>query len=197
MPPDQRAPPDNLKELLSVVDLEQLRQVMPLVGGGVVTIMFTDIVDSTRVKAEVGDDVYFAALKQHNSAVRDCITQHAGHELKTIGDSFLIAFTHPGEAVQCAGRIQQILAETPIIVGDGPIKVRVGLHTGTPKVYRDDISGRTDLSGTDVDEAARVESIARGGQILISERTRAFAGAMPVHDWGVWELKGLGGHRIV
>jgi predicted ATPase/class 3 adenylate cyclase len=196
MPPDQGAPLENLKKLLSGVDPEQLRQVMPLVGGGVITMMFTDIVDSTRVKREVGDLVYFAALKQHNSAIRDCIARHAGHELKTIGDSFFIAFRNPTEAVQCAGRIQQTLTETPIAVGDGSINVRIGLHTGTPIVYRDNVSGRSDLSGTDVDKAARVEGIARGGQVLISEQTRVLVDSVAVHDWGSWELKGLGGQRI-
>jgi hypothetical protein len=111
------------------------------------------------------------------------ISQHAGYELKTIGDSFFVAFTDPGRAVQCAG-------------GNGSIGVRVGLHTGTPIVYRDDASGRSDLSGTDVDKAARIESIARRGQVLISEQTRALANTAAVHDWGVWELKGLGGQHI-
>jgi class 3 adenylate cyclase len=130
MPPDQGAQLENLKELLSGIDPEQLRQVMPLVGGGVITMMFTDIVDSTRVKHEVGDAVYFAALKQHHGAIRDCIARHAGHELKTIGDSFFIAFLDPAEAVRSACRIQQTLAETPITVGDNSINVRIGLHTG-------------------------------------------------------------------
>ena len=128
MPPAQGAPIDNLKELLSGVDPEQLREVMPLVGGGVITMMFTDIVDSTRVKREIGDTAYFSALKQHNNAIRECVAQHDGRELKTIGDSFMIAFADPGLAVQCAGRIQQTLAKTPIIVGDTPIRVRIGLR---------------------------------------------------------------------
>ena len=196
MPPDQGVPPENLKELLSGIDPDQLRQVMPLVGGGVITMMFTDVVDSTRVKHGVGDPAYFAALKQHYSVMRDCISRHGGHELNTIGDSFFIAFPHPGEALQCAGRVQRTLAETPITVGDGSISVRIGLHTGTPIVYRDDASGRADLSGTDVDKAARVEGIARGGQVLKSEQTRVLVPSASVHDWGDWELKGLGGQRI-
>jgi predicted ATPase/class 3 adenylate cyclase len=195
MPPDQRTR-ENLKGLLADVDPEQLRRLLPLVGGGVITMMFTDIVDSTRVKREVGDAVYFTALKQHHSAVRDCIARHAGRELQLIGDSFFVAFPDPAEAVRCACRIQQTLSGTPIIVGDGSIRVRIGLHTGTPIVYRDAGSKQTDLSGTDVDKAARVESIARGGQVLISEQTRALSSSAPVHDWGLWELKGLGGQRI-
>ena len=106
MPPDQRTR-ENLKGLLADVDPEQLRRLLPLVGGGVITMMFTDIVDSTRVKREVGDAVYFTALKQHHSAVRDCIARHAGRELQLIGDSFFVAFPDPAEAVRCACRIQQ------------------------------------------------------------------------------------------
>ncbi len=76
------------------------------------------------------------------------------------------------------------------------MSVRIGLHTGTPKVYRDPVSGRTDLIGDDVNKAARVEGIARGGQVLISEQTRVLANSAAVQDWGHWELKGLGGQRI-
>src|ERR1700730_1222358 len=107
--PDPGVPLDHLKELLSGLDPEQLRQLMPLVGGGVITMMFTDILDSTRVKHQGGDPTYFAALARHNNAVRECVARHAGHELKTIGDSFFIAFTDPGKAVQCAAQIQQTL----------------------------------------------------------------------------------------
>jgi len=102
MPPDQGVPLDKLQELLSGVDPEQLGQILPLAGGGVVTMMFTDIVDSTRVKAEVGDRTYYDALGRHHDLVRRCLAQHNGRELKTIGDSFFIAFADPGAAVQCA-----------------------------------------------------------------------------------------------
>jgi Adenylate and Guanylate cyclase catalytic domain len=102
----------------------------------------------------------------------------------------------PAKRCNAPRRFRQTLAETPIIVGGGSISVRIGLHTGTPIVYRDNVSRRTDLSGTDVDKAARVESIARGGQVLISEQTRVLTDRMTVHDWGFWELKGLGGQRI-
>jgi class 3 adenylate cyclase len=195
MPPDQEIPLEKLKELLSAVDPAQLRQVLPLVGG-VIAMMFTDIVDSTLVKHTVGDTVYFEALDHHNKAVRECIARHDGHELKTIGDSFLIAFADPSEAVECGVRIQKALSDRPIAVGNGTIRVRIGLHTGTPIVYRDSVSNRSDLSGTDVDKAARVEGIARGGQVLISQETRVFAGRAAVHDWGLWELKGLSSQRI-
>lgn len=136
MPPDQEIPLEKLKELLSDVDPAQLRQVPPSVSG-VITMMFTDIVDSTLVKRAVGDTVYFDALDRHNQAVRECIARHNGHELRTIGDSFFIAFADPRKAVECGIGIQKALSDTPITVGNGTIRVRIGLHTGTPIVYRD------------------------------------------------------------
>lgn len=154
--------------------------------------MFTDIVDSTRIKKLVGDDPYFAALTTHNTLIRDCLKDSHGDELKTIGDSFFAGFSHPREAVACAIEIQKRLASSPIHIDKETLSVRIGMHTGTPKVYRDPVSGRTDLSGTDVDKAARVESLARGGQILISAQTKSIAEPAETHDWGRWEMKGLG-----
>ncbi len=194
MPPTQGMPLDKLQELLSGVDPEQLRKVLPLVGG-LITMMFTDIVNSTRITHEVGDSAYFYALERHNSLLRACFASH-GHELKTIGNSFLVGFTDPSAAVECAIRMQRALADEPIVVGAHILAVRIGLHTGKPDVYRDDAANRTDLRGGDVNKSARVEGLARGGQVLISDETRTMAKPERLHDWGIWELKGLGAHRI-
>jgi predicted ATPase/class 3 adenylate cyclase len=196
MPEDQILSPDRLKELLGQIDPKVLQQVMPLTGG-VITMMFTDIVDSTKIKAEMGDQPYFDnVLKPHNDLMRDCISKHNGRELKTIGDAFFVGFSIPGDATACAVDIQQRLAKSPISTSSGSLKVRIGLHTGLPKVYRDNASGKIDLSGTDVDKAARVEGLARGGQVLISEETKTLTRPKEAHDWGLWELKGLGRHQI-
>ncbi len=96
----------------------------------------------------------------------------------------------------CALEIQQSLAASPIQAGAAELKVRIGLHTGTPKLKIDPVSKLIDLSGTDVDKTARVQALAVGGQVLISEETQALAKSNEVHDWGFWELKGLGRHRI-
>jgi hypothetical protein len=82
---DETLPSDRLKELLARIDPQVLQQVMPLTGG-VITMMFTDIVDSTRIKAEIGDRPYFdEVLKRHNELVQDSVARHNGHELKAIG----------------------------------------------------------------------------------------------------------------
>lgn len=163
---------DQLKDLLSRIDPAVLQQIMPLTGG-VITMMFTDIVDSTKTKAVMGDQAYFdSVLTSHNRIVREAVSDHNGRELKTIGDAFLVGFAEPEKAVACATSIQERLIATPIETVLGPLKVRIGLHAGSPKVYRDPMSRLLDLSGSDVDKAARVESLARGGQVLISEETK-------------------------
>ncbi len=196
MPDDQILSPDQLKKLLAGIDPAVLQQVMPLTGGDI-TMMFTDIVDSTKIKAEMGDEPFIdKVLRPHNELVRDRVLAHNGRELKTVGDAFLIGFAASSQAVECASEIQQRLTSSPIQAGAGPLKVRIGLHTGSPIVYRDPVSKLIDLSGKDVDKAARVEGLASGGQVLISEETKTVAKPKEVHDWGLWELRGLGRHRI-
>ena len=196
MPDDQALSPDQLKKLLAGIDPAVLQEVMPLTGG-VITMMFTDIVDSTRIKAEMRDQPFFDnVLKPHNDVIRECLSKHNGRELKTIGDAFFVGFADPEQAVACASEIQERLTVSPIQAGPSPLKVRIGLHTGMPKVYRDDVSKLIDLSGTAVDKAARVEGLARGGQVLISEETKTIAKPKGIFDWGPWELRGLGRHRI-
>ncbi|MBI4279633.1 MAG: adenylate/guanylate cyclase domain-containing protein [Armatimonadetes bacterium] len=194
--PNDEAGSDRLKALLEKLDPAVVQRVMPLTGG-VITMMFTDIVGSTKIKAEVGDERYFSRiLTPHNQLVRECVARHNGRELKMMGDAFLVGFTVPSEAVVCVCEIQQRLTTSPVPAGQSALQVRIGLHTGTPIVYRDPVSGLVDLSGTDVDKAARVQPLAGGGQVLISEETRVLAKPQMVHDWGPWDLKGLGRHRI-
>jgi class 3 adenylate cyclase len=182
-----------LRELLSGLDPEVVRTLIP--PGGVITMMFTDIVDSTRINKSVGDSRYFEALKVHNSLVRECLKSFKGHEIKTIGDSFFAAFADPREAVACAIQIQQSLAAAPIKIDPESLRVRIGIHTGIPKPDTDS-AARFDLAGGDVNKAARVESLARGGQVLISQETQTIAKPEPSHNWGRWEMKGLGPQRV-
>jgi predicted ATPase/class 3 adenylate cyclase len=184
-----------ISDWLKSADLAQLIAAMPLLGGAV-TLMFTDIVESTRVKAAVGDEPYFAALEAHKRLIREAIAKHRGQEIQRIGDAFLVGFGRAGDGVACAVEIQTRLECAPIEVGGEALRVRIGLHTGSPILYRDPASARPDLSGTDVDKAARVEGLANGGQVLISEETRTLARPQSVHDWGLWFLKGLGPNRV-
>jgi class 3 adenylate cyclase len=189
------------RDVASDIDPERLRELHLIspqgtVVPGTITMMFTDVVDSTRINAKLGDDAYLQALDKHHGLMRQCLKKHFGHELKTIGDSFFAGFQSVNEAVACAAAIQQELDRSPIPVGAEFIAVRIGVHTGEPTVLLDKVSGRIDLLGTAVNKAARVEGLAVGGQVLASEETHTLAKQHSAHDWGMWELKGLGRNRI-
>jgi len=188
---------DRMKSLPDQIDHHVDPKLIPP-SDGVITMMFTDIVSSTSIKAEIGDEEYFEKiLKPHDELIRGCLSSHHGQEYKHIGDSIFAGFSKPQDAVACAVSIQAALTSSPLPGGSkGNLQVRIGLHTGNPKYYFDENTKQLDLSGTDVDKAARVEGLANGGQVLISEKTKVLAKPDSVHNWGFWELKGLGRNRI-
>src|ERR1041385_2119576 len=92
---------------------------------GTVTFLFTDIEGSTRLLHELGASAYADVLAEHRRALREAVARHDGVEVSTRGDAFFVAFpTAPG-AVTAAIEAQQALAA-------GPVRVRMGIHTGTP-----------------------------------------------------------------
>lgn len=158
--------------------------------------MFTDIVDSTATKPRIGGDlVYFKKLLQpHNARLRRYIERYRGHEVKTIGDSFMIKFDKATEAVNFTVALQQHFECEPLVEKGVTLAIRIGIHTGEALAYTDEISRRLDYSGNTVDCAARVESLAIGGQVLISEDTYWDVRRMQdirFHDWGEYPLKGF------
>ncbi|MDQ2967686.1 MAG: NB-ARC domain-containing protein [Actinomycetota bacterium] len=141
---------------------------------GTVTFLFTDIEGSTTLLHELGDG-YADALEDHRRRLRDAFTACDGVE----GDAFFVAFARASDAARAALAGQQAL--------DGsPLRVRMGLHTGEPLV-RDE-----GYVGMDVHRAARVMSAGHGGQVVVSERTRALLDDdLPLQDLGVHRLKDL------
>jgi class 3 adenylate cyclase len=89
---------------------------------GVVTFLFSDIEGSTRLIDALGEEGYVQALAQHRRLLRDAFSSHGGVEVDTQGDSFFYAFADADDAVAAAAQGQQALA-------DGPVRVRIGLHT--------------------------------------------------------------------
>ena len=144
------------------------------------TVLFTDIVDSTKRAVEMGDRRWRALLDHHDAVVRQEITRFRGQEVKTLGDGFLATFDGPARAVRCARSI----AEAVRSLG---IEVRSGLHTGEIEVKGDDIGGVA------VHIAARIAALAQGGQVLSSRTVRDLvAGSnLRFNDWGTHTLKGL------
>jgi predicted ATPase/class 3 adenylate cyclase len=147
--------------------------------GGTVTFMFTDIEGSTRLLQELGDKRYAAALEEHRRAVRAAVEAHAGVEVDTQGDAFFFAFpTAPG-ALRAAADARERLAS------GGPIRVRMGLHTGTPLLTDEG------YVGGDVHRAARIAACGHGGQVLVSSSTASLVDPGALSDLGEHRLKDL------
>jgi predicted ATPase/class 3 adenylate cyclase len=141
---------------------------------GTVTFLFTDIAGSTKLLHELGADRYADALAEHRRILRDAFRAHGGVEVDTQGDAFFVAFpTAPG-ALAAARQATDSLA-------DGPIHVRIGLHTGTPLLTDEG------YVGSDVHKGARIAAAGHGGQVLLSAATASLVEA---------ELRDLGEHRL-
>jgi predicted ATPase/class 3 adenylate cyclase len=152
---------------------------MPRLPTGAVSLLFTDIEGSTRLLQERQDD-YAEMLCEHRRTLRETCARHQGVEVDTQGDAFFFVFERAGDAVAAAERAQRVLAE-------GPIRVRMGIHTGNPQVTDDG------YVGIDIHRAARICAAAHGGQVVLSESTRSHIGAsFTVTDLGLHRLKDLG-----
>jgi len=152
---------------------------------GTVTFLFTDIEGSTRLVQELGDG-YAAVRDEHAAIVRQAVEDGGGVEVSTEGDSFFVAFASPVGAVEAAVAAQRSLAAHDWPAGF-PVRVRMGLHTG------EGVLGGDNYVGLDVNRAARIAAAGHGGQVLVSEATRALvAHALPD---GV-AFRDLGPHRL-
>src|SRR5687767_11535597 len=98
---------------------------MPDLPRGTVTFLFTDIEGSTRLLHEIGAEHYMAALAEHRDLLREAVADHGGVEVDAQGDAFFFAFSDAPSAVLAARAAQ-------LALGDGPLRVRMGLHTGVP-----------------------------------------------------------------
>src|SRR5207253_666168 len=123
---------------------------------GTVTFLFTDIEGSTRLLQELGER-YPAVQHEHHAIVRRAVAGGGGIEVNTEGDSFFVVFPNPPGAVRAAVEVQRALAAHPW-PHDGPLRVRIGLHTGEGSPSGDD------YVGIDVNRAARIAGAAHGGQ---------------------------------
>lgn len=161
-------------------------------------LVFTDVVGSSAAKraAELGPDAsardraYLQGIQtRHLRLVRESVAAHSGTEIMTIGDSFFLTFEDARDALLCAAEIQTRLAAQAIMTHTGPLKLRIGIHVGTPEFFENS------WHGTDVDTAARVESAGSPAQILLSAAARQAVGDMPgitLRPLGTFALKGVG-----
>jgi predicted ATPase/class 3 adenylate cyclase len=145
---------------------------------GTVTFLFTDIEGSTRLLHERGDADYAQALAEHRRILRAAFTAEGGVEVDTQGDAFFVAFSTAIAALRAAVNAQEGLAR-------GPIRVRIGLHTGTPHLTDEG------YVGVDVHRAARIAACGHGGQVLVSAATAALLDRDELRDLGEHRLKDL------
>jgi len=159
---------------------------MNALPGGTVTFVFTDIEGSTKLLQELGDD-YATLARDHRRLVREAFGERGGTEIDTQGDSFFFSFPRARDAVAAAVDAQRGLRDHTW-PRDAAVRVRMGLHTGEPSL------GDEGYLGIDVVRAARISAAGHGGQVLVSETTRALLGnqlpdGVQVHDLGEQNLK--------
>ena len=146
------------------------------------TVLFTDMVDSTRRAAEIGDRDWHALLDAHDAVVRSQLARFRGREVNTSGDGFLAMFDGPQRAIRCAMAIRDAVQALGI-------EVRAGLHTGECEVRGDDIGGIA------VHIGARVSALAGANDVLVSSTLRdlVIGSGLEFEDRGAHELKGVPG----
>jgi class 3 adenylate cyclase len=144
------------------------------------TVMFTDIVDSTKRASAMGDRSWRDLLESQNEVIRGELARYRGHEVKTLGDGMLATFDGPARAIRCA------LAVTEAVRPLG-IEVRVGLHTGEVELVDDDVAGIA------VHIAARVGALAGTGEVLVSSTVKDLVAGSGIAftERGEHELKGI------
>jgi class 3 adenylate cyclase/tetratricopeptide (TPR) repeat protein len=179
-----------LKNLEQSVAAQQIN--MPL------ALVFTDMVGSSAAKraASLGgnsadrDAAFLESVQaRHLRVVRECVAAHHGKEIMTIGDAFFLTFEDPRSALLCSAEIQMRLKAQPIMTATGRLQLRIGIHVGTPQYFENS------WHGTDVDTAARTESVGSPDQIVVTEAAQQAIGAMPgivFRPLGTFELKGVG-----
>ena len=144
------------------------------------TVLFTDIVDSTKLAVDMGDVIWSDLLEEHHEAVRHALEIFRGHEVKTTGDGFHATFDGPARAIQCAAAIR----ESTHRLG---LNLRIGIHTGECEIRGESLEGVT------IHVAARVSAMAPGGDILVSRTVKDLVSGSGIEfeDFGTHSLKGI------
>ena len=169
--------------------------VPPPITSGTFTFLFSDIEGSTRLEQRVGTARYGELRERHRAILRGVFAANDGIEQGTEGDSFFVVFASARAAVAAAVAAQRQLAAESWPEGEA-VRVRIGLHSGEAELAGDS------LVGLDINRAARIASVGHGGQILLSEATRALVqGHLPadvrLRDLGAYRLKDLLGPEHV
>jgi class 3 adenylate cyclase len=184
----------SIDEVISAVESERPDIRAHAAPDGTVTILFSDIEDSTVLTERLGDERWLELLRSHNSIFRRCVRAHDGYEVKNQGDGFMLVFPSPAGALRCAIEVQRSFAERAQNSPEERIRVRMGLHTGEA------IAEEGDFFGRNVILAARIAAKARGGEILVSDALRDQAegeDGLEFEEARELELKGMAGTHTV
>jgi class 3 adenylate cyclase/ketosteroid isomerase-like protein len=186
--------PSSLQVLAQAVQEERPDLATRRGPDGTVTLLFTDIEDSTVLNERLGDIRWMELLRIHNQIVRAQAAKHAGYEVKSYGDGFMFAFTSGREAIRCAVDLQRAIAQHNEEHPEMRLRIRCGLHAGEMVKEEDDFFGRN------VVLAARIADWAPAGTIWVSALLKALTESSGDIDFGRGRsvaLKGLSGtHRI-
>lgn len=146
------------------------------------TVLFTDIIESTRRAADLGDRDWRDLLQRHDELMRRALERHRGREVKRTGDGFLATFDGPARAIRCAASAADGMRSLGI-------QVRAGLHTGECEVMDGDVGGLA------VHIAARVMDQAGPGEVLVSSTVKdlVVGSGIDFSDRGPRELRGVPG----
>jgi class 3 adenylate cyclase len=188
----------SIDSVISAVESERPDLAAHAAPDGTVTILFSDIENSTLMTERLGDERWLEVLRAHNAVFRQHLRAHRGFEVKNQGDGFMLVFPSPRLALECAIAVQREFAALAEEDADGAIRVRMGLHSG--EVIREE----GDVFGKNVILAARIAAQAHGGEILVSSVLKEKAedeastnGSLSFDDGRELELKGLAGvHRV-
>ena len=167
---------------------------MPGSTGATVTVIFADVEGSTALLERLGQARWLTWLAEYEEMLAASIDRHGGTLVKALGDGHLLSFPSANAALRCAVDVQRALP----LAGAPDLRVWMGMHTGEPVAFEDDLHGRT------VVKAARIADLAHGGEILVSGIVRELAQADEDLEDEIWfdegrevELRGLRGRHFV
>ena len=174
-----------LSDLLTSIDSDSGSSALRAAKLGTATILFTDVVDSTRLSQSMGDQKWSELITAHFNTVREIVEDEGGSVVKTLGDGGMFVFPSGASALLTAVRTQRAVTTS----ADDVLRIRVGVHTG------DVVQGHNDYIGLTVNKAARVAAAAQGDQILVSSTTADIVNSSEIEfgDPITVELKGIEG----
>jgi adenylate cyclase len=161
---------------------------------GALTLLFCDIEDASEIREEVGAERTAELLRDHRTIVEQVVLHHGGTVAKSHDDGFMVAFDSAHAALRCAIDLQSSLADRTVPGGDRPLRLRIGLHTGSVIVNDEEMFGRNVVLG------ARIAGCAHGGEITVSSVLKEYTESDPsfrFEERGEHRFKGvLGEHHV-